>query len=282
MGIYVFFWLLITSWLGLEYWALNGHLEYSTLSHLQSMGYLAADMKLLTKPGGTVSLWLGWIGFGLMIIMNLYSLRKRTGALGQMGSLRSWLNFHVFCGLLGPSLILFHSNLKARGIVGISFWSMIISFSSGVIGRYFYLQLLGKKADYDKAAEKWIERLNKVLESSKTKGDEALMKNVLKAALRHAGCNMEGTSINPFFAVFCSLIGDIRMYFTDPRAPVGWPPQSRLCLAQYALNMRRSLFLGPFQKIMGLWHDFHFPFAVFMYIAAVIHVISSLIFHKSV
>jgi hypothetical protein len=36
--------------------------------------------------------------------------------------------------------------------------------------------------------------------------------------------------------------------------------------------------LEPFRKMLGYWHSFHLPFALFMYIAAIIHIISALTF----
>ena len=124
MRFFLYLWLLLAIALSFEYWALNFHPSLSLL-HLSP------------EPGRPLSLWLGWVGLGLMVIMNVYSLRKRISGLGGWGRLSSWLNFHVFCGLVGPTLILFHCNFKVRGLVAISFWSMITSFSSGIIGRYF-------------------------------------------------------------------------------------------------------------------------------------------------
>lgn len=50
-----------------------------------------------------ISLWLAWLGIGLMILMNLYSMRG----------------------------------------------SMVISFTSDVVGRYFYVQMLREKKSFE-------------------------------------------------------------------------------------------------------------------------------------
>ncbi len=281
MRVYILIWISLTAILGYEYYALSLRPESSFLLYLQSSGIIDRSAKISTGPGGTLSLWLGWIGFGAMIAMNVYSLRKRVGAMGSWGDLRLWLNFHVFCGLVGPTLILFHSELKVRGIVGIAFWSMMVSFGSGIVGRYFYMQLLRRKVDYDKISERWLGKLRESLKLAKAREDEALYEATLRAARRFAGCGGEDQDPGLLTTLFCSVVGDFRLLFWDPAIPSGWPPVSRYILAEYATNLRRGRALVHFQKLMGLWHAFHFPFAVFMYLAAVIHVISSLIFLRA-
>lgn len=281
MRVYILIWILVTGALGFEYWAMLTHPELSVLLKAQKAGYIDSSTKIHAGPGGYVSLWLGWIGLAAMIIMNVYSIRKRSSAMASMGSLRSWLNFHVFCGLVGPTLILFHCELKVRGVVGIAFWSMMVSFSSGIIGRYFYLQLLRKKSDYDLTAQKWLSRLYEILKKSQVQADETSIKSTLKAALDFVGADVQSEVPNVFSIFFSSLLGDLRLMFSDPKVPSGWPPSTRIILNEYAVNVRRGRALIQFQRLMGMWHAFHFPFAVFMYVAAVIHVISSLIFLRA-
>jgi hypothetical protein len=47
---------------------------------------------------------------------------------------------------------------------------------------------------------------------------------------------------------------------------------------QYAKVVRQISFLEPFRRFMGYWHTFHLPFAIFMYVIAIIHIITALIF----
>ena len=43
-----------------------------------------------------------------MVMMHVYSLRKRVKALRDLGSLRHWLQFHIFMGLQGALLVTYH------------------------------------------------------------------------------------------------------------------------------------------------------------------------------
>lgn len=275
---YTFIWLIIFLAVGLEYFALNFSPHWSLLLKLQSKGLINSAQEISPLPGRIVSLWLGWIGLGLMIIMNVYSMRKRIRPLQNMGKLSDWLNFHIFCGLLGPSLILFHCNFKVRGIVAISFWSMVVSFTSGIIGRYFYVQLARNQNNYETESDRREQQLTKVLETKKITTTETELDAYKHLALTYVGLpDGTTTSVNPIFALFYAIAGDIRLYFKLPVIPKNWPVATEHILAEYALNKRRAMLLEPFQKLMGYWHTFHFPFAMFMYVVAVVHVAAALV-----
>ena len=86
-------------------------------------------------PSGSVGLALGVGGSALMLLMQVYSLRKKWKRLGHLGKLPRWLEFHIFCGILGPVLITFHTSFKFNGIVSVAYWSMLLVVASGFVGR---------------------------------------------------------------------------------------------------------------------------------------------------
>lgn len=277
MRIYMLVTFIFLGALSYEYYALNKQPRNSILHQLQSKGKIA--FKPDPEPGRPMSLWLGWGGLGLMVVMNVYSMRKRFSFMKNWGRMSSWMNFHIFCGLLGPVFILFHSNFKVRGLVAISFWSMVISFSSGIVGRYFFLQLSSRKADFDELGEKWIERLRRFLAKVKIEWQDGEVHEYLNRALHLAGAPIdEFQSISPVGAISRSFIGDLKMLFRSPDRPAHWPQATVIPLKEYAVAKRRAALVGSFQQLMGYWHAFHFPFAVFMYLTAIVHVIAALVF----
>ncbi|MGA1823726.1 MAG: hypothetical protein ACMUIP_03610 [bacterium] len=97
------------------------------------------DLHESLKPSGIIGHGLGIVGAVLMLLCYaLYSFRKKFEFLECLGSLAIWLEIHIFLGILGPILILFHSAFKFNGIVGIAFWSMVIVVISGIFGRVFF------------------------------------------------------------------------------------------------------------------------------------------------
>ncbi|MBM2843462.1 MAG: hypothetical protein HW404_1299, partial [Anaerolineales bacterium] len=61
---------------------------------------------------------LGILGFGMMLMTEtLYSLRKRA-LRRPWGTMRSWLQFHIFTGIVGAYLVFLHSAWSFNGLAG--------------------------------------------------------------------------------------------------------------------------------------------------------------------
>lgn len=278
MGLFILVWFTITLFLSYEYFVLNFIPHLSLFLQLQKWGLISADLKINTIPGHPLSYWLGWIGFSLMVIMNVYSMRTRFSSMRNWGKLSHWLNFHIFCGLLGPTLIIFHSGLKVRGLVGISFWSMVISLLSGIVGRYFFTQLSSKKEDLQKQSKNALALFDRSLEKYKIKIPEPNRLRMLQVNMAHFGGVPQHETLTVISALLNAIRGDWNRIFSGPLVPDNWPPSAKYMLTHHSIFERRIQSLSSFETAMGYWHLFHFPFAIFMYIAAVIHIISSLIF----
>ena len=84
---------------------------------------------------------LGIIGFILMLMTEiLYSLRKRSRS-ARWGRMSSWLEFHIFTGLVGPFMVLLHTSWKFNGLAGVSTLFTVIIVISGFIGRYIFTRI---------------------------------------------------------------------------------------------------------------------------------------------
>ena len=84
---------------------------------------------------------LGILGFILMLMTEiLYSLRKRTRS-ASWGRMASWLQFHIFTGLVGPYMVLLHTSWKFNGLAGAVTLLTLVIVVSGFIGRYIYTRI---------------------------------------------------------------------------------------------------------------------------------------------
>jgi xanthosine utilization system XapX-like protein len=84
---------------------------------------------------------LGIVGFILMLMTEImYSIRKRSRS-ARWGSMASWLQFHIFTGLVGPFMVLLHSSWKFNGLAGATTLLTILIVISGFVGRYIYTQI---------------------------------------------------------------------------------------------------------------------------------------------
>lgn len=116
------------------------------------VGWLVA--RFTTDPpsaGDPLSVALGTAGLACMVIMLVYSIARRSRKLRQTARLSTWLNFHIFMGVQGWLLVMFHCwgfvfpeaprdyNWANPG--PLSFVLMNFVFFSGVLGRYLFAKL---------------------------------------------------------------------------------------------------------------------------------------------
>ena len=84
---------------------------------------------------------IGIVGFILMLLTEtLYSLRKRTRSV-KWGRMSTWLQLHIFTGLVGPYMVLLHTSWKFNGLAGTTTLLTIIIVVSGFIGRYIFTRI---------------------------------------------------------------------------------------------------------------------------------------------
>ncbi len=91
------------------------------------------------RPSGTSGLLFGVAGTALMLLNLTYVVRKRRTGAPWLGSLRSWMAFHILTGVTGPALILLHTAFLPSSALGIlSLSAMLVAVLTGVVGRYIY------------------------------------------------------------------------------------------------------------------------------------------------
>jgi hypothetical protein len=84
---------------------------------------------------------LGVLGFILMLMTEtLYSLRKRSRTV-KWGRMSTWLQMHIFMGLVGPFMVLLHTSWKFQGLAGVTTLLTVIIVVSGFIGRYIFTRI---------------------------------------------------------------------------------------------------------------------------------------------
>jgi hypothetical protein len=101
--------------------------------------YVGAVTRIgLPAASGFLGHSLGVFGFGLMVMTEtLYSLRKRA-VRRPWGTMRSWLQFHIFTGIVGPFLVVLHSAWAFQGLAGVATLLTLVVVVSGFVGRYIY------------------------------------------------------------------------------------------------------------------------------------------------
>ena len=232
------------------------------------------------RPAGIEGHGYGVIGSAMMILMMSYSLRKRVRLFRQWGMLSRWLDIHIYFGIMGPLLVVLHTAFKIQGLVAVSFWSMVAVATSGIFGRYLYLQIprniQGDELDI------------KELEDSNSQYTEQLLKeynltNEIIKRLEDRETLKISENAGPVRVLFTVLANDAIRPFRFRRRHSAYvylehvPRSERKKIIRIthrkSLLTRRVLLLNHMQRLFHYWHVVHKPFAIIMYVIMVIHIV---------
>ncbi len=245
----------------------------------------------LLKPSGAIGLNLGFLGFGMFLVIFLYPLRKRWKWLSQQGLSRHWLDFHVLLGLAAPFVIAFHSSFKFGGFAGMAFWIMLAVSLSGIIGRYLYAQIPRSL----NAAELSLKELQEVrMRLAQQLQEQKLLPQAdLQSLLRLP--SPERVQRLPIIAALVYMvvldlarsfrIAKLRrrtLRFSDKlQTLAGFLPARNADLEraisqarEEAALAKRVLFLSRSQQVFHLWHVVHKPFSYSFALLALIHIVA--------
>ena len=90
-------------------WITPARAFFSICALVIYLGWRLPTERYLTPDRG-LGYVLGIVGGSMMVLLLLYSARKRIRWLRFLGPLSKWFEVHMALGVLGPILILFHSN----------------------------------------------------------------------------------------------------------------------------------------------------------------------------
>ena len=91
------------------------------------------------KPAGLWGHGVGVAATAFMLANFLYAVRKRVGPLKGRASIRTWLTFHQFVGIMSPLVIAFHAAFLATNAIAIWTWvALAVVVGTGVFGRFLF------------------------------------------------------------------------------------------------------------------------------------------------
>lgn len=258
---------------------------------------IAAGLCLPTEryltPTRGVGYALGIIGGSLMLLLLVYSLRKRWEWLGFLGSTPAWFRFHMVLGVLGPLCILYHANFGTGATnSNVALFAMLTVAGSGFIGRYFYAHvhygLYGRKLELSdlRAGADQLRAL-----AGSVSFLPELVSRLESAEQRLLGAGPQLSMLGfarPLVVALATMRERWRLHAYLRRAlkasarasPVVAGEAARLGKAargyidrRLAATQRVAEFAG-YERLFSLWHALHIPLIFMLAIAAVIHVIA--------
>ena len=235
------------------------------------------------KPGGTLGLTFGLMGFLMFVFMWLYPLRKKVRALAWTGSVGNWMRVHIVAGLAVPVIAAAHAGWRFEGLIGLGYLSMLVVSFSGVVGRYLYVHIPRSRNGLELSMED-VNSERRALLTNLSAATGLVPAEIERRLAVDAGSY---AGLDPLRTLWRMFQDDLRRGRTIRelkaellRPHPGRRPLARHDLAETMRLARRELALAQqvrmleaTRRVFGYWHVAHRPFAVTAFIAVLVHVI---------
>ncbi len=264
----------------LNFFYLLSFLFYGALFFYGRAYYLAPQAEKIRHPlhpllrqSGSLGHLLGIIGTLFMLLLLLYSLRKRFRFTQKWGNLNTWLQAHIFLGFTGPLLVLFHTVLKVNGLVAIAFWSMALVVFSGMVGKYIYELIPRSLSGME---------LNRIELEAEEIGLTFEMRKYIPAGhpfWKHLAdidkMEHKPSLLEPLM-LFIEPFKLKRQFSQQLKEVEGIDRKKRKALLSLVVKrqmiIRKARLLQQTLKILHYWHLLHKPFVIIMFLVLMIHI----------
>lgn len=273
-----------------EYWARNYHTEFSLyrLGVRLLKGPAAADELVFTAFTATYGLgrWYGYIGSAMMIASALYTLRLHLPVLRRIGSGKTWFDFHVVFGLVGPALVMLHTDFAvlqpvARPLVTTLFWGVVWVVLFGAVGRWLYTAIPKLEHAVVRERKRLDEGIQNVADqwASMTMSANVLAQFMKAQEKVATPATDSGRGIGAFiWAMLSSEWTRIRGEWGLRFRTLGDMRNARLrratirLMGRRAAIERRAQFYGVARRLLTWWRAIHVGVSILVFVLLVAHV----------
>ncbi len=236
------------------------------------------------KPGGLWGHGLGILGSSMVMLLFLYSARKRNLFGLRFGKIKNWLNIHIFFGIMGPVFINLHASFKFGGIVAISYYSMMAVMISGFLGRYLYVQIprkiSGEELTFKEMKDRSKQLTNVLIKKYQLDKVTLSQIDLLAGTKNHHGGFSTILAImkNDLTRIFKIRKLQKEIHRRYPKLPQAELHRVVSIISKQSLLLRKIAFLKVVQPMLHYWHVVHKPFAYVMIIIMFIHIFVAILF----
>jgi hypothetical protein len=267
-----------------ELWASFTAILIITLVYLIALVWLEAVPPASELFGHS----LGIAGFLLMLSTEtLYSIRKRSRR-ASWGRMSTWLNFHIFTGIVGPYMVLLHSSWKFNGLAGLTLLFTILIVISGFIGRYIYTAIPRNVEGMEMEME-WLEQamvetraeLQRWLDSRPQDAHYLASRfGLLKNPAQQSPDDSVPLSVDMLLAaVNSSWLQRLhwRWALRGQSLTIRRAASQLSELLRWQKNLQRqATSLARSRRLFSLWHTIHIPIGLVLFTAAFIHIFAAI------
>ena len=248
--------------------------------YLQPMaGRVRSPLHAWLKSSGYIGQSAGILALALFLFLWLYPLRKKFRWLAFTGALARWLNAHVLAALGLPLLVAVHAAWRFGGVIGLGFWSMMLVWLSGIVGRYLYARIPRSRAGVELTMDEIGARRTALLDQIARQS--GLPRATIEAALGPAASGtgrpgLLGTFKRMILDDFARRAADRRLrklLARGGRRADRATIRSVLRLASQEVALEQQMrMLDATHRVFRYWHVLHRPVALAALVAVLVHV----------
>jgi hypothetical protein len=268
-------------------------LGYAAAALAVFVGWLITRDIHLVDPLNGVGYWLGICGATLMAVLLLYPVRKKFRFMRFFGATRHWFRLHMVFGVLGPVLILYHSNFELGSLnSNVALLCTLLVAISGLVGRYIHAKI---HSDLEGSRTTLRELADKARVTAEQRAHvTALVPELLEritafdaAVLQPPRSTAAALALPAKLAVMTRLEGyrlaalvRKQLRVQARKSPAIAAQRKRLQAAmvrftrEHLRRVRKVAELSSYERMFGLWHLFHLPFFYMLVVTAIVHVVA--------
>jgi hypothetical protein len=213
------------------------------------------------RSSGRIGYFYGIVGT-FLIFTNLMYLARRKMASRRLGSMKMWLDLHVFTGLTGTCFIAFHSTFQARSVPAqVTVLSLVVVVATGIVGRYLY-RLAHAHTDPVKSA---LAHIEEALPGTREAVTAALAARPLHRLDHHASLMRVLFNIPAWRRETRGRVRAGRQVLAARQAP-------RSARKRLVRGLRREGRATIARSLLGSWRPMHRLFAILMILVVGVHI----------
>src|SRR6267143_996137 len=239
-------------------------------------------------PRSNFGFYLGVVGSVMMLLMLAYPLRKYVGFMRRWGALKNWFRLHMIMGIVGPTLVLFHSTFHLRSTnATVALFSMLGVVISGIIGRFIYTKihygLYGRRATLEKIRAEFAGHSNDAKSrlhfaprvEQWLQSFERDSKQLDRSFTSHLFSPFTVGSKRIILAFRCGR--ELRRILKTERHPEfhGGASEAIQLASSYLRECQRVAQFSTFERFFSLWHVLHVPLIYILAACTIFHIVAA-------
>jgi hypothetical protein len=250
------------------------------------MAYKVATGKYYT-PRSNFGFYLGVVGSLMMLAMLLYPLRKHVRFMQRWGALKHWFRWHMIMGIVGPTLVLFHSTFHLRSTnATVALFSMLGVVISGIIGRFIYTKihygLYGRRATLEKIQAEFAGHSN----DAKSRLHFAPRVEQWLQSFERDSMQLDRSFTSHLFSPLTiglkrSILAfrcarELRRTLKTERHPEfrGGASEAIHLTSSYLRECERVAQFSTYERFFSLWHMLHVPLIYILAACTIFHIVA--------